>query len=154
MLEPKTPYYVKVGGFIHVPNWYLPERAIPTDAEKRKEARVQASEFTEWFDLKAYAGKGLHKRLNRAGGIAEFPNITARFLSEPKASSREVDIELATAPDEVHVVKRWHEKFEGDQTSFLVSPNLAADASQLELASEMTERRLRWAQEATGGERH
>jgi len=154
MLEPKTLYYVKIGGFVHVANWYLPDRTIPADGEKKKEARVAASEFTEWFDLKAYAGKSLHKRLNRAGGIAELPNITARFITEPKASSCEVDIELATAPDEVKVVKRWHEKFEGDQTSFLVSPNLAADAPQLELASEMTDRRLRWVQEATGGKRH
>src|SRR5207248_4504308 len=46
------------------------------------------------------------------------------------------------------------EHFEGNLTSFLVSPTLAADAQQLESASEMTERRLRWAQEATGGKRH
>lgn len=147
-------YYVKIGGFVHVPNWYLSDKTVPAEADKKKDLQLPSSEFTEWFDLKAYAGKSLHKRLNRAGGVAEFPNITARFIVEPASPSREIDIELAVAPDAAKVVKRWHEIFEGDLTSFLVSPNLAADAKELELASEMTERRLRWAQEATGGVRH
>src|SRR5207247_9829640 len=59
-----------------------------------------------------------------------------------------------TPHDPANVVKRLHESFEGNLTSFLVSPNLVADAPQLESATEMTERRLRWAQEATGGKRH
>jgi Beta-galactosidase trimerisation domain len=147
-------YYVKLGGYIHQPNWYLPEANIPANAEKADRARIAAGEFTGWFDLKAYAGTNLHKRLNLAGGIAEFPNITARFMVEPDSPQRDVEIELATNPDETKVVKRLHESFEGDTTSFLVSPTLAADAAQLESACEMTDRRLRWAREATGGTRH
>jgi hypothetical protein len=155
LIQPEAArYYVKLGGFIHIANWHLPETTIPKGANNKPELRLPSGEFTEWFDLKAHAGKNLHKRLNRAGGIAEFPNVTAAFVVDPAATRREVEIELATEPDAAKVVKRWHEIFEGEMTSFIVSPNLADDAAQLESAAEMTERRLRWAMEATGGVRH
>jgi hypothetical protein len=51
------------------------------------------------------------------------------------------------------VVKRWRESFAGSLTSFLVSPDLRADADSLETAAEMTQRRLQWAREATDGRR-
>jgi len=155
MLQPgEGHYYVRVGGFVHVANWYLPEAIVPSGALKKPNLRVTAGEFTEWFDLKAYAGKSLHKRHNRAGGVAEFPNITAKFIADSPSTNREVEIELATAADPSAVAKKWRETFEGDLTSFLVSPDLRADASQLESAAEMTERRMDWAMDATGGQRH
>lgn len=155
LIQPdNSRYYVKIAGFAHVANWYLPDKIIPANADKKADAPLKSGEFTDWVDLKAQFGKSLHGRHNRAGGIAEFPNVTARFLTEPKAEYSDVEIELATVADPAKTVKRWHESFRGDSTSFLVSPNLTADASQLESATEMTERRLRWAQEATGGVRH
>src|SRR4051812_44261232 len=138
-------YHVVLGGYVHQPNWSLPGAVVPAGADKPGGPRVAAGEFTPWFDLRAHAGKSLHPRLNRAGGIAEFPNVTARFVIAPASPRRDVEIELATAPDAAKVVKRWREEFEGDLTSFLVSPTLAADAAQLESAGEMTARRLRWA---------
>ena len=112
LLQPDNArYYVKVAGFVHVANWYLPDKTIPTNADKKPEARLNSGEFTEWVDLKAQFGKSLHGRHNRAGGIAEFPNITARFVIEPKADRSEVEIELATAADPAKIVKRWHENF-------------------------------------------
>src|SRR6185295_2281775 len=128
----KSKYYVKLSGCIHQANWTLPGADIPATAGKEASARVPAGEFTEWFDLAAHAGKNLHPRLNLAGGIAEFPNVIVQFITEPASPRRNVEIELATAPSTEKVVKRWHDKFEGDTTSFLVSPMLAADASQLE----------------------
>src|SRR3954464_2516043 len=150
----KSKYYVKLSGTIHQANWYLPGADIPADAGKDARARVAAGEFTEWFDLAKHAGKDLHPRMNMAGGIAEFPNIIVQFVTEPESRRRSIDIELATAPSTEKIVKRWQENFKGDTTSFLVSPTLATDASQLETATEMTERRLRWAMDATGGVRH
>lgn len=147
-------FYVVLGGHTHNEPWYLPAAILPAGADKNAAVRVGAGEFTEWFDLKKHAGGKLHGRLNRAGGVAEFPNATAKFLVEPMSKRLSVEIELATAADAGTVVKRWREEFEGDFTSFLVSPNLAADVTQLESGSEMTERRLRWALEASGGERH
>ncbi len=150
----KSKYYVKLSGCIHQANWSLPGADIPASAEREPRMRVSAGEFTEWFDLGAHAGKNLHPRLNLAGGIAEFPNVIVRFVTDPESPRRNVEIELATAPSSERIVKRWQENFAGDTTSFLVSPNLAADASQLETGTEMTKRRLRWAMEATGGTRH
>jgi hypothetical protein len=153
--EPEaSTYYVELSGCIHQANWYLPQANIPAAAKTDPKARIAAGQFTEWFDVAKYAGKNLHGRLNLAGGIAEFPNVIVRAVTEPESARRNIDIELATAPAEDKIVKRWNENFEGDTTSFLVSPNLAADASQLETATEMTERRLRWAMDATDGERH
>ncbi|MEO5802968.1 MAG: beta-galactosidase trimerization domain-containing protein [Verrucomicrobiota bacterium] len=141
-------YYVKIGGVVHQANWFLAEKIFSA------EPRITSGQFTDWIDLKAYAGTNLHSRLNLAGGIAELPNIITTFVVEPASPRREVEIELATAPDEAKIVKRWRENFEGDMMSFLVSPNLATDVAQLETDTEMTERRLRWAREATGGKRH
>src|SRR4051812_13043967 len=150
----KSKYYVKLSGCIHQANWSLPSIDIPAAAEKDSHSRVSTGEFTEWFDLGKHAGKNLHPQLNLAGGIAEFPNVIVQFVTEPVSPRRDIEIELATAPRVDKVVKRWHENFVGDTTSFLVSPTLVVDASKLETATEMTERRLRWATEATAGTRH
>src|SRR5918997_243869 len=80
------------GGFIHQPNWQLPGATVPAGAEKKDGPRVASGEFTPWFDLAAHAGKHLHGRHNRSGGIAEFPNVTARFVVEPEAPRRAVEI--------------------------------------------------------------
>src|SRR5262245_55958879 len=97
-------YYVKLGGYIHQPNWYLPEANVPADAEKARSARVAVGQFTEWFDLAAYGGKNLHGRLNLAGGIAEFPNINVRVVSELALQRCDLEIELATAARKESVV--------------------------------------------------
>jgi hypothetical protein len=146
-------YYVRLGGYIHVPNWYLPAAVIPAGADKDAAKRLDAGQFTEWFDLKTHAGKLLHGRLSRAGGVAELPNVTATFVTDEKSDGVSVVIELATAPDERQLVKRFEENFPGNVTSFLVSPRLRADVESLETAAEMTERRLQWAREASGGKR-
>jgi hypothetical protein len=92
----------------------------------------------------------LHGRLHRAGGVAEFPNVTANFVTGAESPRRKIVIELATAPTEKAVIKKFEESFTGSLTSFLVSPFLAADRDSLETASEMTNRRLAWAREASG----
>jgi len=154
VVEPaKSAWYVKLGGYIHNEPWYLPEAIWPMGADSSEAKRLQGEEFSPWFDLGAHAGQRLHGRLHRAGGVAEFPNVTARFVCSGTNSARRVIIELATAPAEAAVVKRFRESFQGDLTSFLVSPTLRADANSLETASQMTARRLEWAQAASGGRR-
>ncbi len=125
----------------------------PAGADHDAARRAPSGAFTEWLDLAKYAGPKLHGRLHRAGGVAELPNITARFVTGAESATRNVLIELATAPTENAVVKRFQESFTGDLTSFLVSPSLAADRDSLESASEMTARRLAWARAASGGQR-
>ncbi|MCX7704910.1 MAG: hypothetical protein N2115_01450 [bacterium] len=155
LIEPaNSKYFVRIGGYIHIPNWYIPVAYVPGDATRDVTKWVNAGQFTPWFDLKKHAGKSLHGKLNRAGGIAEFPNITAEFITDVKSENRKIVIELSTIPDEKGVVKRFEESFTGTLTSFLVSPDLTKDANLLESASQMTQRRLSWAYEATGGKRH
>lgn len=151
--ERQTTYFVRIGGYIHNDPWYLPPAVVPEGADREAAKRGAAGQYTPWFDLRRHAGGRLHGRLHRSGGIAEFPNVTADFVCQPAAERVAVVIELATAADDSQVVKRWQESFSGTLTSFLVSPTLRADSDSLETAAEMTQRRLRWAREASGGKR-
>src|SRR5437899_5887298 len=82
LLEPtETNYYVQIGGYIHVEPWRLAATVFPTGADGDHSKRVNSGAFTDWFDLRQYAGTKLHGQLNRAGGIAELPNITANFVT-------------------------------------------------------------------------
>ncbi|HKX05872.1 MAG TPA: hypothetical protein VJX71_25495, partial [Methylomirabilota bacterium] len=154
LLEPtETSYYIQIGGYIHVEPWTLPGAVWPAGADRDRTKRVGSGVFTDWFDLGKYAGSKLHGQLHRAGGIAEFPNITADFVTSTDSLTRKVVIELATEPNARAVVKRFDESFTGSSTSFLVSPRLAADKDSLETASRMTSRRLAWARQASGGAR-
>lgn len=148
----QNSWFVKLGGYIHNEPWYLPAAVWPAGADKDATKRIAGGTFSPWFDLGAHGGKKLHGRLHRAGGIAEFPNVTVEFGGITNPDMRVV-IELATAPDEQSIAKRFEESFAGNRTSFLVSPNLRADAASLETAGEMTARRLAWAKEASGGKR-
>ena len=149
----KTAWYVNLGGYIHKSPWYLPKAVWPTGADKNKSARTSAGEFTPWMDFAAYAGKRFHGRMNRSGGVAEFPNATADFLTDTPSDKRSVVIEIATRPSPEAVVKRFTESYTGSLTSFLISPDPKADADSYETASQMTDRRLAWAKKATGGKR-
>lgn len=154
LLEPaETSYYVQIGGYIHVEPWVLPGAVWPAGADKDRTKRVGSGTATDWFDVGKYAGPKLHDRLRRAGGVAEFPNITANFVTSTDSPTRKIVIELAAAPDEGTIVKRFEESFTGSLTSFLVSPRLAVDKDSLETASQMTRRRLAWAREASRGTR-
>src|SRR5437660_7531953 len=107
LLEPReTSYYVQIGGYIHIEPWILPATVFPAGADSDGSKRVSSGAFTDWFDVAKYAGTKLHGQLNRAGGIAEFPNITASFVTGANSPTRKVVIELATAPRESAVVKR------------------------------------------------
>ncbi|HPP66897.1 MAG TPA: hypothetical protein PKX05_03175, partial [bacterium] len=155
LIEPADArYYVKIGGYIHIPPWYIPQAYIPENAEKQDSLWIQSGQFTPWFNLTKHAGSLLHPRLNRAGGIAEFPNITADFITDSKKDYRKITIELATEPDEKSIVKTFEESYTGSLTSFLVSPELSKDAGYLETASQMTQRRLSWAYKTTSGKRY
>jgi hypothetical protein len=88
---------------------------------------------------------------NRAGGVAEFPNLTANFVTSADSPTRKIVIELAAAPNERAGVKRFEESFTGGVTSVLVSPRLAVEKDSLGSASQMTRCRLVWALEASGG---
>jgi hypothetical protein len=120
LLEPaETSYYVQIEGHIHVEPWVLPGAVWPAGADKDRTKRVGSGTAPDWFDLGKYAGPKLHDRLRRAGGVAEFPNITANFVTSTDSPTRKIVIELAAAPDEGTIVKRFEESLTGSLT---VSP--------------------------------
>ena len=75
-LEPPVtdPWYVAISAYVHVDPWSIGQKIWPEGADKNSASRIKPGDFTPWFDLKAYGGRRLHGRHNRAGGIAEFPN--------------------------------------------------------------------------------
>lgn len=146
-------YFIQISGYIHNDPWYIPSSVWPEKADRAPILRTVGGQFTPWLDLMKAAQGRLHRRLNRAGGIAEFPNVVADFKTDPPVTGLVVTIELAPTPDEKQVVKTFRESLPGTRTSFLVSPNLRRDAPDLETAAEMSARRLRWAREVTGGKR-
>src|SRR5881394_1460510 len=110
---PPVPWFVRLGGYIHNDPWHLPDAVWPAGGDKDPKKRIQPGQPSEWFDLAAHAGKKLHGRHKRAGGIAEFPNVTVEFVGVDTNKAVKVAIELATAPGEVSVIKRFEESFEG-----------------------------------------
>src|SRR3954465_7003678 len=77
---PPAPWFVRLGGYIHTDPWHLPDAVWPAGADKDARKRIVPGQPSDWFDLAAHAGKKLHGRHKRAGGIAEFPNVTVEFV--------------------------------------------------------------------------
>jgi hypothetical protein len=113
----EVSYSVQVGVYIRIEPWRLPATVRPAGANSDRSKRVGSGAFTDWFDVGKYAGTKLHGQLSRAGGVAEFPNITVDFVASANSPTRKVVIELATAPTETAVVKRFEESFTGSVTA-------------------------------------
>lgn len=150
---PDTDYYVRLGGYIHKAPWYFPKMVWPQGADKTATNRVHSGAGTPWLNFTEFAGQHMHGRMYRAGGVAEFPNVTVDFIANSTSDTRKVTIQIATAPDDGSIIKTLEESYNGSLTSFLISLDPVADAGDLETASQMTQRRLSWAREATGGKR-
>src|SRR5262249_3955011 len=98
-------WYVKLSGYIHNDPWRLPDAVWPAGADRDPNKRVPPREFSPWFDLGTHAGKKLHGQQHRAGGVAEFPNVTAQFLGGGTNPLHRIVIELATAPEDAAIIK-------------------------------------------------
>src|SRR5262245_43406096 len=92
LVEPAdAPFSVAIGGPIHREPWYFPAAVWPADANKDAAKRTPAGQFTPWFDLKTHGGDKLHGRMNRSGGVAEFPCVTVKFVTgKPIAKAKVV----------------------------------------------------------------
>jgi hypothetical protein len=138
---------------IHDDPWQVFLPTLPEGQAGTPAKPLPGGVFTEWLDLKKAAGERFHDRHARAGGIAEFPCLWATFEASTNAPARQWMAELATAPDEQQVVRRFAQKPGGNPFGFLVTPDLARDKAELETVAEMAARHLAWARAATGGKR-
>lgn len=121
--------------------WYLPDAVT----------EVSGGDWSAWLDLTQYPW---HERLNRAGGIAEFPSIklTANALSAINpVTGYTFNVQLADAPDEKNVIVSFTETSETNTIAFLAPYPLREKAKEFESGSQMTARHFKWAGEATGG---
>ena len=134
-------FKVTTGGYVHVENWYLPSESV----------QVPGGQWSRWVDLRKAP---LHGRLDRVGGLAEWPAMKLRLerigQGEPVRGCT-FAVELADKPEEQGVVIAFTEKSGSDTIAFLLPHPLREKKAEFETGSQMTARHLAWAREATGG---
>ncbi len=134
-------FKVAAGGHLHVPNWYLPSELV----------EIAGGIWSRWVDLTKWP---LHGRLDREGGLAEWPSLK---LSLARAGGSEpirgcaFEVQLADKPDESNVVISFSERSGSDTIGFLLPHPLREKKDEFETGSQMTARHLAWAREASGG---
>lgn len=133
-------FRVTSSGFRHVgENWYLPT----------KNTEVIGGNWSEWLDFTDYPW---HTKINRAGGIAEFPSIKLAAVplkTKEKFDSYTFEVQLADAPSEKNVIVSFTEKSSTNTIAFLAPYPLRENANEFETGSQMTDRHRKWALEAT-----
>jgi hypothetical protein len=135
-------FRLTVGGYCHVEPWHLPTGQID----------ATGGTWTEWFDASKWP---LHGRLDRAGGVAEWPAM--RVTVAEKGTRQAIHgcslkVELADEPSERGVVQSFTEASESDTIAFLLPTPLREHAGEFETGSQMAARHLKWAREAAGGQ--
>lgn len=133
-------FHVSASGFRHEDPWWLPTATVQTDA----------GAWTEWMDVSAWPW---HGKLNRVGGIAEWPAmklaVTPAIDANPVKGCT-LEVQLAEQPEEKAVVHSFTEKSGSNTIAFLVPTPLREQAKEFETGSQMTARHLKWAKEAGG----
>jgi hypothetical protein len=130
-----------LGGHRHEgPQWFLPDMGV--DAE--------AGRWSGWVDLTKWP---LHGRIDRAGGLAEWPSVSIR-LQRPGGNDRlsgcRLEVQIADRPEETAVVIAFGESSESDTIAFLLPSPLREHVREFETGSQMTARHLQWAREVAG----
>ena len=151
VLEPPGERFrVNAGAFIHVPNWSLPGESV----------EVAGGQWSRWLDLRKWP---LHGRLDREGGLAEWPamklTLNRMGQGEPiRGGSHDrqeclssFEVQLADKPDADSVVISFREKGGSSAIAFLLPHPLREKKGEFESGSQMTARHLAWAKSASGG---
>jgi hypothetical protein len=132
---------VTAGGYIHAANWRLPEERV----------EVAGGQWSRWLDLRKWP---LHGRLDREGGLAEWPAMSLTLNRiEPSGLVRgcSFEVQLADKPDTDSVVISFREKSGSSTIAFLLPHPLREKKTEFETGSQMTARHLAWARAASGG---
>ncbi|MGD0094201.1 MAG: hypothetical protein ABSE73_30200, partial [Planctomycetota bacterium] len=146
VLEPQGgKFKATTGGFRHDgkhDQWYLPSQTV----------ELAGGQWSAWLD----AGKwDLHGRLDREGGIAEWPalkiSIAPAAAVQPAIAGCALGVELADKPEDGAVVVAFTERSGSNTICFLLPWPLREKKSEFETGSQMAARHLAWAREAAGG---
>lgn len=139
---PGEKFRVTAGGFLHVDPWYFSAGTVD----------VPGGAWSEWISLKDV--KNFHGKLNRSGGVAEWPSMKlsiARIGETTSITGCLLAVQLADKPDEGSVVIDCTEKSGSNTIAFLLPFPLREKKDEFETGSQMTERHLKWAMEASKG---
>jgi hypothetical protein len=136
-------FRVTAGGCIHVENWYLPSESL----------EVAGGQWSRWIDLRKWP---LHRRLNREGGVAEWPamRLSVARLGDKAGPVQgcSLDVQLADRPEDAAAVISFTERSGSNTISFLLPHPLREKKAEFETGLQMTARHLAWAREATAGQ--
>jgi len=138
---PSGRFQVSTGGHIHNAPWALPSESVEGEGGK----------WSRWTDLTKLP---LHGKLDRAGGLAEWPTLS---LTVSRAEGGEairgcaLRVQLADKPDVKSIVIEFTEKGASNSIKFLLPHPLRRKKAEFETGSQMTARHLAWAREASGG---
>ena len=151
VVEPQgEKFRVTTGGFRHDgknDQWHLPNEKV----------EVEGGAWSRWVDL---TRADLHGRLNRQGGVAEWPAMkldVAAVEVKDKPSPKNplagctLEVQLADKPDPAGVVITFTEKSASNAVGFLLPHPLREKKAEFETGSQMAARHRAWAKEATGG---
>lgn len=143
VVEPQgEKFLLTTGGHIHVPNWYLPSESLET----------AGGQWSRWIDLRKWP---LHGRLDREGGLAEWPSMKLSLAHAPSGTPAQgcaMEVQLADRPDPAAVVVSFTERSGSNTIGFLLPHPLREKKAEFETGSQMTARHLAWAREATQGQ--
>lgn len=135
-------FRVTTGGHRHAGEpWWLPN--VTTE--------VAGGAWSDWLDLRQWPW---HGRMDRSGGIAEWPSMkltVARVGDGPPMKGCTIAVQLADRPDPASVVIAFTERSDSDTIGFLVPNPLREHVREFETGSQMTARHLAWAKAAAGG---
>jgi len=143
VLEPAgDSFTITTGGHRHdgPSEWYLPAKRL----------EVRADQWSEWLDV---GGFKLHGRLDRVGGVAEWPALKLTVAGAGTAAGVKVRIQLADRPADDAVVIDATESSGSTTVACLLVHPLRQKQAEFETGSQMSRRHLGWAREASGGAR-
>ena len=135
-------FKIELGGYSHNDPWQLSTASVDATADA----------WSAWTDVSAWPW---HGKLDRAGGIAEWPAMRAtvsRVGEGPAVKGATLDVQLAERAEEASVVHSFTERTGSATIAFLVPTPLRENAKEFETGSQMTARHLKWAQEATNNQ--
>ncbi len=120
--------------------WYLPSETVT----------VASNQWSEWIN----AGKwDLHGRLDRVGGMAEWPAMKLKIARTDSAPVKgcALAVELADKPAPESAVISFTERSGSDTIAFLLPWPLREKKGEFETGSQMAARHWAWAKAAAGG---